>query len=117
MPQKHHLTAKQLRQHRVRCQVRGTSARPRLHLYRSNRHLYAQIIDDSQGRTLAQVNEKNLPAVSGTKTARAIELGKLIAQKAKTKKINQVVFDRGPHQYHGRLQAFAQAAREAGLNF
>jgi len=117
MPLKHHLTAKKLRQHRVRRQVRGTSDRPRLHVYRSNRHLYAQIIDDSQGQTLAQVNEKNLKSTSGTKTARALELGKLMAQKAKTKKISRVVFDRGPNRYHGRLRAFAQAAREAGLDF
>jgi large subunit ribosomal protein L18 len=117
MKHTHNLTHKQLRLSRVRHKVRGTPERPRLHVFRSNHHLYAQLINDEKGLTLAAVSHSDLEKASGTKTARAQVLGTLIAQKAKTKKISKVAFDRGANKYHGRIKAFADAARAAGLIF
>lgn len=95
----------------------GTSGRPRLHVFRSNRYLSAQIIDDSLGKTLVSVTEKELTPVSGTKSIKAVELGSLIVKKADQAKIKQVRFDRGHYRYHGRIRSFADAARKAGLDF
>lgn len=103
---------------RIRGRVRGTAERPRLAIYRSLKHIYAQVIDDSRGRTLvsASSSEKNAPP-NGGNLAGAKEVGKLIAGRAKTKGILKVVFDRGGYLYHGRVKALAEAAREAGLEF
>ena len=111
-----------LRRHaRVRKKVKGTSATPRLSVYRSLNHVYAQIIDDTKGVTLcsASTMEKVVKAkiADMTKTDAAKEVGKAIAAKAKKLKIEAVVFDRGGYIYTGRVQAVADGAREAGLNF
>lgn len=111
-----------LRRHaRVRKKVKGTSATPRLSVYRSLNHVYAQIIDDTKGVTLcsASTMEKDVKAkiADMTKTDAAKEVGKAIADKAKKLKIEAVVFDRGGYIYTGRVQAVADGAREAGLNF
>ncbi len=105
---------------RIRHKLMGTTERPRLSIYRSLNHIYAQVIDDSAGRTLvcASSNEKS-PAgkKTGGNVASAKEVGKIIAERAKSKGIKQVVFDRGGYLYHGRVKALADAAREAGLQF
>jgi len=103
------------RRRRVRAKIRGTAARPRLNVYRSNRGLSAQVIDDDAGRTLAQVSWieqelRDLPA--GDRAKRA---GELIAERAKAAGIENCVFDRGSYQYHGRVAALADGAREGGL--
>jgi large subunit ribosomal protein L18 len=103
---------------RIRARVSGTPERPRLAVYRSLKHIYAQIIDDRSGRTLAaaSTNEKDANA-NGGNIAGAREIGRAIADRAKAKGINSVVFDRGGYLYHGRVKALADAAREAGLEF
>ena len=103
---------------RIRQRVKGTAARPRLAVFRSLAHIYAQVIDDGAGTTVAAAssNEKNA-TISGGNVAGAKEVGKLVAQRAKEKGIKQVVFDRGGYLYHGRIKALADAAREAGLEF
>lgn len=108
----------QARTKRVRLKLKDNLDRPRLHVFRSNRYLYAQIIDDNSGQTLVAATELELKAEAKlTKTQKAESLGKLIAKKAKLKKINRVKFDRGRYQYHGRVKALAEAARAEGLNF
>ena len=104
---------------RIRHKVRGDEARPRLAVYRSTKHIYAQVIDDRKGHTLAAAAsaEKSSAVKSGGNLAGAKEIGKLIAQRAKDKGIKKVVFDRGGYLYHGRVKALADAAREAGLEF
>lgn len=111
-----------IRRHlRVRKRVAGNSARPRLSIFRSNVHIYAQVIDDAEHRTLAAASSKDselLASLKGkSKTERAKAVGQLIASRAKAAGIDKVVFDRGGFKYHGRVQALADAAREAGLNF
>jgi large subunit ribosomal protein L18 len=103
---------------RIRLKLKGNQERPRLAVFRSLKHIYAQVIDDKQGRTLASASsgEKNSSVVGGN-LAGAKEVGKLIAERAKTKGISKVVFDRGGYLYHGRVKALADAAREAGLEF
>jgi large subunit ribosomal protein L18 len=103
---------------RIRARVHGTAARPRLAVFRSLKHIYAQVIDDRQGHTLvaASSSEKNGSATGGN-VAGAKAIGKLIAERAKDKGISKVVFDRGGFLYHGRIKALADAAREAGLEF
>jgi large subunit ribosomal protein L18 len=107
-----------LRRHRrVRVKVTGTAERPRLAVYRSNARIYAQLIDDQAGHTLAAASsrEKDL---AGSKRAEApAAVGKLIAERAKAAGITSVVFDRGGYLYHGRVKALADAARESGLEF
>src|ERR1700689_432193 len=104
---------------RIRLKLKGSQERPRLAVFRSLKHIYAQVIDDKQGKTLAAASsgEKNSSVGSGGNLAGAKEVGKLIAERAKTKGINKVVFDRGGYLYHGRVKALADAAREAGLEF
>ena len=104
---------------RIRKELRGTAHRPRLSIFRSLDHIYAQIVDDRAGRTLvaASSKEKNSPAKSGGNVAGAKQIGKLIAQRARDAGITKVVFDRGGYLYHGRVQALAEAAREGGLEF
>ena len=104
---------------RVRKKVRGTAERPRLAVFRSNRHIYAQVIDDVNGRTLAAASTVETDARStptGTVDA-AKAVGKLVAERALKKGVKEVAFDRGRYLFHGRVKALADAAREGGLNF
>jgi large subunit ribosomal protein L18 len=102
---------------RIRSRVSGTAERPRLAVFRSVKHIYAQVIDDMNGTTLvaASSNEKSSP--NGGNVAGAKSVGKTVAERAKDKGIKSVVFDRGGYLYHGRVKALAEAAREAGLEF
>jgi large subunit ribosomal protein L18 len=111
--------ARARRHFRVRKKVSGTSARPRLVVSRSARHLFVQIVDDSQGRTLvsASTMEADLRAATGDKTAKSHQVGALIADRAKAAGITSVVFDRAGNKYHGRVAAVADSARENGLEF
>lgn len=103
---------------RIRRKVRGTSERPRLAIYRSLSHIYAQIIDDESGRTLASASttEKDLRSGSGGNVAAAEKVGRRVAERALAAGISNVVFDRGGYVYHGRVKALTDAARAAGLN-
>jgi large subunit ribosomal protein L18 len=120
---KHYHLLKQRRHKRVRSKVKGTTACPRLSVFRSHSHIYAQVIDDGLGYTLVSSSDLELSPRKPkegkrlTKTEQAQEVGKLIAQKAQEKGIKKVVFDRGGNKYHGRLKALAEAARAAGLQF
>ncbi|MFA6513694.1 MAG: 50S ribosomal protein L18 [Patescibacteria group bacterium] len=108
---------KQIRRHaRVRSKISGTATCPRLSVFRSNRGMFLQLIDDEAGQTLVSASSKELKQTV-TKTEASKELGKLIAEKGKGKKIEAVVFDRGSYKYHGRVKAAAEGAREGGLNF
>ena len=105
---------------RIRKKVQGTAERPRLSVYRSLNHVYAQVIDDLAGKTLASASTaegKKADRKTGGNLAAAKMVGKTIAERAKAKGISQVVFDRGGYIYHGRVKALADAAREAGLQF
>lgn len=102
---------------RLRRRVRGTPERPRLAVFRSLKHIYAQVIDDDQGYTLASASSAEKNGASGGNVAGAKSIGKLVAERAKEKGIKAVVFDRGGYLYHGRVKALADAAREAGLEF
>jgi large subunit ribosomal protein L18 len=111
-------TIKQTRQTRIRAKAKGVSIQPRLSVFRSNKYVYAQIIDDDKKQTVVGVTEKELSSKEKlTKSERAKELGKLIAKKAIAKKVEKVVFDRGSYRYHGRVKAVADGAREGGLKF
>jgi large subunit ribosomal protein L18 len=109
------------RQRRVRAKVKGTGERPRLNVFRSARHVFAQIIDDSKGHTLVAAStldaDVRAKAAEMKKRDEAKVVGKLIAQRALEKGLKQVVFDRGGYQYHGRIKSFAEGAREGGLEF
>ncbi|MEI6477220.1 MAG: 50S ribosomal protein L18 [Actinomycetes bacterium] len=111
--------ARARRHFRVRKKVSGTSARPRLVVSRSTRHLFVQVIDDSQSRTVvsASTMEADLRVATGDKSAKARQVGVLIAQRAKAAGISSVVFDRAGNKYHGRIAALADSARENGLEF
>ncbi|MEM8886689.1 MAG: 50S ribosomal protein L18 [Bacteroidota bacterium] len=104
---------------RLRTRISGTAAKPRLSVFRSNKQIYAQLIDDESGVTLASCSSRekdlNLQAVSKTESSK--EVGKKLAEIAKSKGIEAVVFDRGGYKYHGRVKALAEGAREGGLNF
>lgn len=113
----HKLQNRGLRARRVRAKVSGTTERPRLSVHISNRHITAQIIDDTQHKTIAYVSTVGTKAATGTMTERADWVGSEIAKKAKAAKVKAVVFDRGSRLYHGRMQALADAARKAGLEF
>jgi large subunit ribosomal protein L18 len=105
---------------RVRAKVAGTTERPRLNVFRSLNHIYAQIIDDATHTTIASastITKKGEDKKSGGNITAAQEVGKLVAERAKEKGITKVVFDRGGYLYHGRIKALADAAREAGLEF
>jgi len=102
---------------RIRQKMAGTAARPRLNVYRSLSHIYAQVIDDQKGETLVSASTLTLKLKTGGNVASAKEIGKAIAEQAVAKGIKQVVFDRGGYLYHGRIKALADAAREAGLEF
>ncbi|WP_431964053.1 50S ribosomal protein L18 [Nocardia sp. bgisy134] len=111
--------SKTRRHFRLRKKVAGTTERPRLVVNRSSRHLHAQLIDDSLGKTIAAASsiEADVRAVEGDKTAKGKKVGELIAARAKAAGVDAVVFDRGGHDYHGRIAALADAAREGGLKF
>ena len=108
-----------LRRHRrVRGKIRGTAERPRLFVFRSNRGIFAQLIDDDAGKTIAGASWMELPkSFKGDKTEQATEVGKRLAAAAKKAGIESVVFDRGGYLYHGRVKALADGAREGGLKF
>ncbi|NQS72089.1 MAG: 50S ribosomal protein L18 [Desulfobulbaceae bacterium] len=114
------VTARKKRALRVRTKVRGTAERPRMSVYRSNRHIYVQIIDDTRGVTLLSCSSENkafnAAAIKG-KCEQAKEVGRMVAEKAKAAGIEQVVFDRGGNLYHGRIRSLSEGAREAGLVF
>lgn len=108
------------RKARVRRAVKArANGRPRLSVFRSEKNIYAQIIDDASGRTLAAAStlDKDVKGKTGATQAAAAEIGKLIAERAKKAKVSEVVFDRGAYIYHGRVKALADAAREGGLSF
>ena len=109
--------ARERRHKRVRRQVSGTGERPRLCVFRSNRGIEAQLVDDLEGKTLVSASWLQLKAGKGSKTAQAAEVGKLLAANAKQAGVDTVVFDRGGYLYHGRVKALADAAREGGLKF
>jgi large subunit ribosomal protein L18 len=102
---------------RVRSKTRGTAERPRLSVFRSNKAIWAQVIDDSTGRTLAAAGSVHLTEKGLSKVDQATKVGELVAQKAKAAGIERVVFDRGPYLYHGRVKALADGARQGGLDF
>ena len=106
------------RHRRVRGKVAGTAERPRLAVFRSNRGIEAQLVDDETGRTVAAASWMGLPkSFKGAKSAQAAEVGKLLAANAKSAGVETVVFDRGGYLYHGRVKALADGAREGGLQF
>jgi len=113
--------ARRRRHLRVRAKVKGTASGPRLCVFRSLNHVYAQVIDDSLGYTLASAStmepEIKSVAVGKTKTAKSELVGSLVAKRALSQGINQVAFDRGGYKYHGRVKALAEAARQEGLKF
>lgn len=111
--------ARARRHFRLRKKVSGTAARPRLSVTRSTRHIYVQLIDDVRGHTLAAASsmEPDVRALDGDKKAKSAKVGEILAARAKNAGISKVVFDRGGNDYHGRIAALADAAREAGLEF
>ena len=112
-------TSRARRHLRVRKKVAGNAARPRLVVFRSTRHIYAQVVDDTTGRTLASAStlDEPLRSASGDKKSRAGEVGRLVAERARASGVEAVVFDRAGYRYHGRIAALADAAREGGLSF
>ena len=111
--------ARTKRHERLRLRLSGTPTRPRLAIFRSLSQIYAQVIDDTTGRTLASASslESGLRGTAGTKTDDAKRVGQLVAERAKAAGVGQVVFDRAGFKYHGRVRSLAEAAREAGLDF
>jgi len=107
------------RHHRLRKKINGTAQRPRLAVHRSARHMFVQLVDDLVGNTLASAStmEADVRALEGDKKARAAEVGRLLATRARAAGITTVVFDRGGYDYHGRVAALAEAARAGGLEF
>ena len=103
------------RHRRVRTKIAGTAERPRLAVFRSNRHIYAQLIDDDAARTIASASDREVQGAGEGKTDPAKEVGELLAERAKAAGIDRVVFDRGGRLFHGRVAALAEGAREKGL--
>ncbi len=104
------------RQVRIRSKIRGAKNRLRISVYRSNKYISAQLIDDAKGQTLVGISQKSLKT-TGTKTDKAKQLGIMLATKLKTKKITKIVFDRGSYAYHGRIKSVAEGLREGGIEF
>ena len=102
---------------RIRSKITGTTERPRLSVFRSNNHIYAQVIDDLAGHTLASASTYESDAESGSRTDQAKAVGQRVAERAKGAGVDTVVFDRGGYRYHGRVRAVAEGAREGGLKF
>jgi large subunit ribosomal protein L18 len=117
IPQRKRNEIRQRVHFRIREKMEGTAQRPRLNVYRSLNHIYAQVIDDATGTTLVSASSISSKIKTGGNVAAAKEIGKLVAEKAQEKGIKKVVFDRGGYLYHGRVKALADAAREAGLDF
>ena len=117
IPQRKRNEIRQRVHDRIREKMSGTTERPRLNVYRSLNHIYAQVIDDSNGTTIVSASTVQAKVKTGGNVAAAKEVGKLVAERAKEKGIKKVVFDRGGYLYHGRVKALADAAREAGLEF
>jgi large subunit ribosomal protein L18 len=117
----HKVEGRTIRHLRIRRVVKGTAERPRLAVFRSLSHIYAQLIDDTAGRTMVAMDSRSAQfrerLATGSNVAAAKLVGELVAQKAKERGISQAVFDRGGYQYHGRVKALAEAARAAGLKF
>ncbi len=111
------MDARRKRKHSIRKKVSGTAERPRLSVFRSLKQVYAQVIDDDVGYTLAAASSLEEPIGDGDKKARAAAVGRLIAERCQAKDIRRVVFDRNGYLYHGRVRAVAEAARKAGLEF
>ncbi len=114
------LTLQERRKQRTRTKLRKlANGRPRLSVFRSSKHIYAQVIDDLEGRTLASAStkDKDFKGAKGTNKDAAVEVGKLVAKRASKAGVKDVVFDRGDYIYHGRVKALAEGAREGGLNF
>jgi large subunit ribosomal protein L18 len=109
--------ARERRHRRVRGKISGTAERPRLAVYRSNRGIFAQLVDDENGRTLASANWVTVGGKKTKKAEQASEVGKALASAAKAAGIDRCVFDRGGYLYHGRVKALAEGAREGGLQF
>ena len=111
--------ARRKRHARIRLHLAGTSARPRLAVFRSIEQIYAQVIDDTTGHTIVSASslEASLKGAAGTKVEEAKVVGRLVAERAKTAGVERVVFDRAGFRYHGRIKSLAEAAREAGLDF
>lgn len=109
------LTGRAKRHYKIRQRISGTAQRPRLSVFRSSQHIYAQLIDDDQGITLLSASDHQI--TSGNKLARAALVGENLARKATKLKIKSIVFDRGGFAYHGRVAALAEAARKGGLDF
>jgi large subunit ribosomal protein L18 len=109
--------ARERRHRRIRGKIAGTAERPRLAVFRSNRGIFAQLVDDESGSTLASANWLALKSFSGNKTDQATEVGKALAAAAKQAGVETCVFDRGGYLYHGRVKALAEGAREGGLTF
>ncbi len=111
--------ARHKRHDRIRLSVEGSAGRPRLAVFRSLNHIYAQVIDDASGRTLAAASsvEKELRGSKSTKTEEAAVVGRLLAERSRSAGVERVVFDRAGFRYHGRIKSLADAAREAGLDF
>jgi large subunit ribosomal protein L18 len=118
MAQKDRAEVRRAVHRRIRRKVQGTAERPRLAIYRSLNHIYAQVIDDEQGRTIASASttEKDLRGATGGNVEAARRVGRAIAERALGQGVSRVVFDRGGYVYHGRVKALTDAAREAGLN-
>lgn len=114
---KKQIATKERRKKRIRVKIKGSSQRPRLSVFRSNRGFYLQIIDDAKGATLVSAHSRELKSKSGNNIEQAEKLGELLAKKALEKKIKKVVFDKSAYRYHGRVKAVADAAREKGLEF
>jgi large subunit ribosomal protein L18 len=111
-------TARLSRKKSIRKKILGTKVRPRLNIFRSNKHIYASLIDDDEGEVLIAASEKDIKESSeATKKEKAFLVGRKIAEKAKKKGLSKVVFDRAGYLYHGRVKELAQGAREAGLKF
>lgn len=108
---------KERRKKRIRKKISGTVERPRLSVFRSSRHVYAQVVDDVKGHTLVSVSSFEKGQTKRANVECCVELGKLIAKRCQEQDIKQIVFDKNGNKYHGRIKAFADGAREGGLNF
>lgn len=108
---------REVRHKRVRAKIKQNTSVPRLSVFRSNKHFYAQLIDDTHGTVIEAVSDKEVKKTKGDRVSTAREIGKIIAAKAKEKKIEKIVFDRGGYKYHGNVKALAEGAREGGLVF